>query len=119
MAPQLKVGRFLIRVIIEQDRDPPEAVTAYRTRHVQKYWRTMRIDYDEDHDTVCFRLQEQPKTVESDEIEPGVIVDYGPSGEVVDFELLDARRPAEGAAAGVNSRPGAGAGTARCRLLGA
>ena len=52
----------------------------------------MRIDYDEDHDTVYIRLQEQPRTAESDEIEPGVIVDYGPSGEVVGFELLDARQ---------------------------
>jgi hypothetical protein len=38
MVLQSKVGRFLIRVIIEQDRDPPEVVTAYRTRHVQKSW---------------------------------------------------------------------------------
>lgn len=27
-----------------------------------------------------------------DEIEPGVIVDYGPDGQVVGFELLDAQR---------------------------
>ena len=52
----------------------------------------MRIDYDKEHDTVYIRLQELPRTAESDEIEPGVIVDYGPSGEVVGFELLDARR---------------------------
>lgn len=52
----------------------------------------MRIDFDESHDTVYIRLRELPKTNESDEIEPGVIVDYGPSGEVVGFELLDARQ---------------------------
>jgi uncharacterized protein YuzE len=52
----------------------------------------MRIDYDPSHDTVYVRLHETPKTAESDEIEPGVIVDYGPAGEVVGFELLDAQR---------------------------
>jgi uncharacterized protein YuzE len=52
----------------------------------------MRIDYDPDHDTVYIRLRETPRTAESDELEPGVIVDYGPDGEVVGFELLDAQR---------------------------
>jgi uncharacterized protein YuzE len=52
----------------------------------------MRIDYDQDHDTVYIRLHETPATAESDEIEPGVIVDYGPDGQVVGFELLDARQ---------------------------
>ena len=52
----------------------------------------MRIDYDQDHDTVYIRLHETPRTVESDEIEPGVIVDYGPDGQVVGVELLDALR---------------------------
>lgn len=52
----------------------------------------MRIDYDQDHDTIYVRLHEAPRTVESDEVEPGVIVDYGPDGEVVGFELLDAQQ---------------------------
>ena len=52
----------------------------------------MRIDYDQDHDTVYIRLHEAPATAESDEIEPGVIVDYGPDGQVVGFELLDAQQ---------------------------
>jgi uncharacterized protein YuzE len=52
----------------------------------------MRIDYDEDHDTVYVRLDETPATAEGDEVEPGVIVGYGPDGQVVGFELLDARR---------------------------
>jgi uncharacterized protein YuzE len=52
----------------------------------------MRIDYDPDNDTVYIRLHETPRTTESDEVEPGVIVDYGPDGQVVGFELLDAQR---------------------------
>lgn len=51
----------------------------------------MRIDYDQDHDTMYIRLHETPGTAESDEIEPGVIVDYGPDGQVLGIELLDAR----------------------------
>lgn len=50
----------------------------------------MRIDYDQD--TVYIRLHETPATAESDEIEPGVIVDDGPNGQVVGFELLDAQQ---------------------------
>lgn len=51
----------------------------------------MRIDYDQIHDTVYIRLHETPQTAESDEVEPGVIVDYGPDGQVVGFELLNAQ----------------------------
>jgi uncharacterized protein YuzE len=58
----------------------------------------MRIDYDPDHDTVYIRLRETPRTVHSDEIEPGVIVDYGPEDQVLGFELLDAQRRAPWAA---------------------
>ena len=29
---------FLIRVFVDVDRQPPEVVTAYRTRKIEKYW---------------------------------------------------------------------------------
>ena len=41
---QSRVGRHLIRVVVEIDRDPPEVVTAYRTRNVQKYWQVDDAD---------------------------------------------------------------------------
>jgi uncharacterized protein YuzE len=50
----------------------------------------MRIEFDRDHDTLYVRFRELPKTEDSDEVEPGVIVDYGPDGEVVGMEVLDA-----------------------------
>lgn len=50
----------------------------------------MRIDFDPEHDTLYVRFRETPKTEESEEVEPGVIVDYGPDGEVVGLEVLDA-----------------------------
>jgi len=30
---------FLVRVVVDVDRDPPEVVTVYRTSKVDKYWR--------------------------------------------------------------------------------
>jgi hypothetical protein len=30
---------FLVRVFVDIDRRPPEIVTAYRTRKIEKYWR--------------------------------------------------------------------------------
>lgn len=32
------VGRKLLRIIVDVDRDPPEVVTAYLTSRVQRYW---------------------------------------------------------------------------------
>ncbi|MEK6710140.1 MAG: DUF4258 domain-containing protein [Nitrospinota bacterium] len=31
--------RWLVRVIVDMDRRPPEVVTAYRTSKIEKYWR--------------------------------------------------------------------------------
>jgi hypothetical protein len=31
--------RYLVRVIVDVDRDPAEVVTAYRTSRLDKYWR--------------------------------------------------------------------------------
>ena len=41
---QSKIDRFLIRVVIEPDRNPPEVVTAYRTSKVEKYWQVDDAD---------------------------------------------------------------------------
>ena len=31
--------RYLVRVIVDVDRDMPEVVTVYRTSKIEKYWR--------------------------------------------------------------------------------
>ena len=41
---QSRVGRFLVRVVVESDREPPEVVTAYRTSNVSKYWQVDDAD---------------------------------------------------------------------------
>ena len=41
---QSRSGRFLIRVVIESGRNPPEIVTASRTSNVEKYWQVDDAD---------------------------------------------------------------------------
>ena len=31
-------GPYLLRVVLDVDREPPEVVTAYRTSKIEKYW---------------------------------------------------------------------------------
>jgi uncharacterized protein YuzE len=49
----------------------------------------MRIRYDAQVDALYIRLREG-KISESDEIEPGLIADYGEDGKVMGIEVLDA-----------------------------
>lgn len=49
----------------------------------------MRIRYDAQVDALYIRLREG-KISESDEIEPGLIADYGEDGKVMGLEVLDA-----------------------------
>jgi uncharacterized protein YuzE len=48
-----------------------------------------RLKYDPQVDVLQIRFNDTP-IEESDEIEPGVIVDYDESGNVVGVEILDA-----------------------------
>jgi uncharacterized protein YuzE len=51
----------------------------------------MKVEYDQQTDTLTISLREA-KIRESDEVRPGVIVDFGEDGAVVRFEILDASR---------------------------
>ena len=48
----------------------------------------MRIKVDKDTDTLYFRLDEN-KVVESEEVQPGVILDYDENNQVVGVEFLN------------------------------
>lgn len=48
----------------------------------------MRIHYDEKVDALYLRL-DNSKIVESDELTPGVIVDFNDQNDVVGIEVLD------------------------------
>ena len=49
----------------------------------------MNINYDPKVNALSIRFRDDPIS-ESDEIRPGVIVDYNAAGEVVAMEILDA-----------------------------
>jgi uncharacterized protein YuzE len=51
----------------------------------------MKIRYDKETDIVYISLS-SVEISESDEIEPGIILDYGVNGEVVGIEILKASR---------------------------
>ena len=40
MTTGIPATTFLLRVLVDVDRDPPQVVTVYRTSKVRKYWRT-------------------------------------------------------------------------------
>lgn len=48
----------------------------------------MRINYDQQEDALYIRFYEAPYE-ESDEVRPGVIVDYDGEGRVIGMEILD------------------------------
>ncbi len=51
----------------------------------------MRIRIDEASDALYFRLDESP-VVESEEIQPGVILDYNADGKTVGIEILGIKK---------------------------
>jgi uncharacterized protein YuzE len=48
----------------------------------------MRLKIDKEHDALYFRLDEA-QVIESEEVEPGVILDYNVEGKVVGIEILN------------------------------
>jgi uncharacterized protein YuzE len=48
----------------------------------------MRLKVDKENDSLYFRLDEA-SIVESDEVQPGVILDFNAEGKVVGIELLN------------------------------
>lgn len=51
----------------------------------------MKIHYDRETDTMVISLRDE-RIKESDEVRPGVIVDFGYDGGVVRFEILEASK---------------------------
>ncbi len=52
----------------------------------------MKATYDADTDTLRIILNATAKVAESDEDKPGLILDYGATGNLVSLELLDASK---------------------------
>ena len=51
----------------------------------------MKITYDRETDSMTITLRDD-QIKESDEVRPGVIVDFGYDGAIVRFEILDASK---------------------------
>jgi uncharacterized protein YuzE len=51
----------------------------------------MRIRYDAEVDALYLRLDDS-KVVESDEVQPGIVVDFNEKNQVVGIEVLDLKR---------------------------
>jgi uncharacterized protein YuzE len=56
----------------------------------------MRLKVDHEADALYLSLGESPAT-ESDEVSPGIIVDYDESGQAVGIEMLHLSKRAQGA----------------------
>jgi uncharacterized protein YuzE len=54
----------------------------------------MKVQYDPETDTLTIRLRDA-RIKESDEVRPGLVVDYGYDGGVVRFEVLRASKVVE------------------------
>jgi len=54
----------------------------------------VKVRYDPETDTLTIYLRDE-RIKESDEVRPGVIVDYGYDGAIVRFELLKASKVVE------------------------
>ncbi len=48
----------------------------------------MRLTVDKENDMLYFRLDDETLVVESEEVAPGVILDYDQSGRLVGVEIL-------------------------------
>ena len=51
----------------------------------------MRIRYDDKIDAVYFRFDDS-KVVESEEVKPGIVLDFNAKKQVVGIEVLDLKR---------------------------
>ncbi|OGA08622.1 MAG: hypothetical protein A3D95_02165 [Betaproteobacteria bacterium RIFCSPHIGHO2_12_FULL_69_13] len=51
----------------------------------------MRIHYDEKVDALYLRLDDS-KVVDSEEVKPGIVLDFNAENEVVGIEVLDLKR---------------------------
>ncbi len=52
----------------------------------------MRIHFDEKTDALYVRLDESSKVVESEEVSPGVVLDFDDNQQVVGIEILRVRQ---------------------------
>lgn len=91
-----RAGRLLLRVVVAEDGyglPCDNRVQDQSGRQVLEDF--MKVIYDKETDTLSIILR-AGKVVESDEAQPGLILDYDKSGRLLSIELLDASEQVQG-----------------------
>jgi uncharacterized protein YuzE len=78
------VANRVLRVIVSKG-EPKRVITAHLDPKVER--QVMKLTIDREADALYLDLDEAP-AVETEEISPGVILDYNASGKVVGIEML-------------------------------
>jgi uncharacterized protein YuzE len=78
----------VLRVVYNASASPPRVVTAYFDRRQR---RAMKMHYDEKADALYLRLDDST-IVESEEVKPGIVLDFNAEKQVVGIEVLDLKR---------------------------
>ncbi|HWR77281.1 MAG TPA: DUF2283 domain-containing protein [Thiobacillus sp.] len=82
-------GNRVLRVVYNQTKEPPHIVDSLFRPNGRR--QTMRFDYDPQVDALYIRLNEA-KIIESEEVQPGIILDFDENGKVAGVEVLDASK---------------------------
>lgn len=75
----------VLHVVINETLEPNRIVTLFLTGEKGK---EMRLKIDKENDALYFRLDESA-IVESEEVQPGVILDFDKNNQVVGIEILN------------------------------
>ena len=78
-------GGRVLRVAVNRTVEPQRVVSVFLRS--QNEGQTMRLHVDKEADALYLRLDDS-KIIESDEVAPGVILDYNEKNEVVGVEML-------------------------------
>jgi len=52
----------------------------------------MRMSYDEKADALYLSLDDDSEVIESEEVQPGIVLDFNSENQVVGIEVLDVKR---------------------------
>ena len=75
----------VLHVVINETLEPNRIVTLFLDRRERK---EMRLKIDKENDALYFRLDESA-IVESEEVQPGVLLDFNKNNQVVGIEILN------------------------------